>query len=83
LLIQARDALGVELATSVMVGDRMTDIEAGVRAGCALTVLVESGMHTQTRILTEDPPLGIEPDARVGGIQSAVAVVLQHRAAAR
>ena len=83
LLIRARDALGVDLAASVMVGDRMTDIEAGVRAGCSLTVLVESGMHTQTRIVTEEPPLMIEPDARVGDIQGAVTVVLQRRGAVR
>jgi len=83
LLIRARDALHIELTASGMVGDRMTDIEAGVRAGCALTILVESGRHAQARIITEDPPLGIEPDARVGDIRRAVNVVLQRRPVAR
>ena len=37
LLRPARNALGIDLAASVMIGDRMTDIEAGARAGCAAT----------------------------------------------
>jgi D-glycero-D-manno-heptose 1,7-bisphosphate phosphatase len=83
LLTRARDILGVELAASVMIGDRMTDVEAGARAGCAMTILVESGMHTQARIVTQDPPLDIEPDARVGDLKSAVTLVLARRATVR
>ena len=79
LLLRARSALGVDLAASVMIGDRITDIEAGERAGCALTILVETGMHTKSRIVTADPPLGIEPDARAGDLEEAVALVLRHR----
>ena len=77
LLLRARNALGIDLAASVMIGDRMTDIEAGARAGCVSRILVESGMHTKSRIVTADPPLGIEPDARAGDLEGAVALVLR------
>lgn len=40
LLHQAAERWGLELARSVMVGDRWRDIEAGRRAGCA-TVLID------------------------------------------
>ena len=34
LLLQARDAYGLDLASSFMIGDRWRDIEAGINAGC-------------------------------------------------
>lgn len=34
LLFQARDAYGLDLASSFMIGDRWRDIEAGINAGC-------------------------------------------------
>jgi D-glycero-D-manno-heptose 1,7-bisphosphate phosphatase len=34
LILAARDYWGIDLAQSFMVGDRLTDIEAGKRAGC-------------------------------------------------
>jgi len=34
LLLHARDAYGLDLASSFMIGDRWRDIEAGINAGC-------------------------------------------------
>lgn len=42
LLLQAAERLSIDLARSVMVGDRWGDIEAGRRAGCS-TVWIEQG----------------------------------------
>lgn len=43
LLLRAAAELGLDLARSVLVGDKPSDTEAGRRAGVARTVLVESG----------------------------------------
>ena len=49
MLLAAAAELELDLAGSHMVGDRITDIEAGVTAGCR-TVQVETGQHLSTRI---------------------------------
>jgi D-glycero-D-manno-heptose 1,7-bisphosphate phosphatase len=56
----------VDLAASVIVGDRWRDIEAGRRAGCA-TVLVDSG---------GSEPLTHEPDLRVASLADAADWIL-------
>lgn len=47
LLLAAADAHGLNLAESVMVGDRWRDVEAGRRAGCA-TVFIDYGYAERT-----------------------------------
>jgi D-glycero-D-manno-heptose 1,7-bisphosphate phosphatase len=54
LLLEAAADLRLDLRRSVMVGDRMTDVAAGARAGCC-TVLVRTGAHLQPEIQTPDP----------------------------
>jgi D-glycero-D-manno-heptose 1,7-bisphosphate phosphatase len=55
LLLMAADELGIDLALSVMVGDRTTDVEAGRRAGCR-TILVGQP-DALTRPTASLPPL--------------------------
>jgi D-glycero-D-manno-heptose 1,7-bisphosphate phosphatase len=43
MLLQAAQDLGLGLASSVLVGDKQSDLEAGRAAGLAACVLVESG----------------------------------------
>lgn len=43
LLLQAESDLDLDLASSVLIGDKRSDIQAGRRAGVHRTVLVESG----------------------------------------
>jgi len=43
MLLQAARDLGLDLASSVIVGDKQSDLEAGRAAGLAACVLVESG----------------------------------------
>lgn len=43
MLLQAAQDLNLDLAASVLIGDKVSDIEAGKRAGVGFTILVESG----------------------------------------
>ena len=43
MLLQAAHDLNVDLEVSVLIGDKVSDIEAGKRAGVGLTIIVESG----------------------------------------
>lgn len=52
MLHQAAQDLNLDLAASVLIGDKVSDIEAGKRAGVGFTILVESGHQ-------------IDPNARV------------------
>ncbi|MDP2342927.1 MAG: HAD family hydrolase [Deltaproteobacteria bacterium] len=56
----ARD-FDVDVGLSFMVGDRISDIEAGARAGCK-TVQVLSGAHAAPRIESPDAVVDVVPD---------------------
>lgn len=43
MLQQAADSLGLDLAASFIVGDQVSDLEAGRNAGCRASVLVRTG----------------------------------------
>jgi len=47
-LFDARDDLGVNLAQSYMIGDKWIDVETGLRAGCAVSLLVRTGYGAET-----------------------------------
>jgi D-glycero-D-manno-heptose 1,7-bisphosphate phosphatase len=53
---------------SIMVGDRWRDIEAGHRAGCRATILVD---------YRYDEPMPVSPDVRVGSLGEAVDWILR------
>jgi D-glycero-D-manno-heptose 1,7-bisphosphate phosphatase len=55
LLLQAAEENDLDLWQSFMIGDRLTDVAAGQRAGCG-TILVQTGQHLAAPIQTEDPP---------------------------
>jgi D-glycero-D-manno-heptose 1,7-bisphosphate phosphatase len=73
LLLLAAERYGIDLRTSVMVGDRWKDIEAGRRAGCA-TVLLGSGWG--------QPAHGVVPDFTAASIAEAVDWIVRRAAAA-
>jgi D-glycero-D-manno-heptose 1,7-bisphosphate phosphatase len=73
MLIDASREHGIDLAHSVMVGDRWRDVEAGRRAGCK-TVFVDSGY-------SERPPEA--PDFTVRGLGEAVPWILERAAEGR
>ena len=54
LLLQAARQRGLDLSASFLVGDRMTDVAAGARAGCR-TVLLRTPQTEAPPIATADP----------------------------
>ena len=43
MILRAAKELGLDVGASLMLGDRMSDLECGVNAGCAQSVLVRTG----------------------------------------
>ena len=43
MILRAAERFGVDVGASLMLGDRMSDLECGVNAGCAASVLVLTG----------------------------------------
>lgn len=66
LILEAAEAFGIDVAASVMVGDRWRDVEAGRQAGCR-TVFVNHGY-------AERQPE--RSDAVVGSLEEATAWIL-------
>ena len=52
MILAAHDECGVDLSRSVLVGDKLIDIEAGARAGVGLNILVSTEIvdHTITSV---------------------------------
>ena len=62
LLLRAAQELSLDLSASFLVGDRITDVIAGARAGCR-TVLVESSQSAAPPIETVEPlDVSVAPD---------------------
>jgi D-glycero-D-manno-heptose 1,7-bisphosphate phosphatase len=67
------------LPTSVMVGDRITDVLAGLSAGCQ-TVLIEGPQSTAPPIVTADPiDLSVRPDHACRSLADAARWILEAR----
>ena len=73
MLVDAAARLRIDLASSVMVGDRWRDIEAGERAGTT-TVFIDHGY---------DERRPDHPDHVVGSLAEAATVILQREQVAR
>ena len=67
MLIDAAHALGLDLRSSWMIGDRAGDIDAGFAAGCR-TILIDRGYN--------ENPAKHAPDFTVLSIKDAVEIVL-------
>ena len=77
LLLEAAREHNVDLAASFMVGDRLTDVIAGTRAGCR-TVQVETGKHLAPLIETSEPiDLSIEPTHVCADLPAAARWILE------
>jgi D-glycero-D-manno-heptose 1,7-bisphosphate phosphatase len=76
MLLTAATELDLDLAASVMIGDRASDVAAGQRAGCR-TVLVQSGMHLAPPIESPDRFDDVRPDATAADLAAAVRALLE------
>jgi D-glycero-D-manno-heptose 1,7-bisphosphate phosphatase len=72
LLIEAAETLGIDLMKSWMIGDGLTDIEAGGKAGCRTILLgrINSGLLCQLMEQT-----GARPDFVAADLYDAVRIV--------
>jgi D-glycero-D-manno-heptose 1,7-bisphosphate phosphatase len=79
MLLRAARELNLDLQTSFSVGDRITDVIAGARAGCR-TVLVETKMHLEPALETVEPlDLTVKPDYVCADLMGAVEWILKIR----
>jgi D-glycero-D-manno-heptose 1,7-bisphosphate phosphatase len=76
MILDAARELALDVAASVMVGDRISDIAAGARAGCK-TVLVETGKHDHPPIESPDGAIAATPDFVAPDLARAVDWVLR------
>ncbi len=53
LLLQAASALDLDLSRSILVGDALTDIQAGQNAKIPTNILVKTGLGSQQSVLPE------------------------------
>lgn len=53
MFFKARDLYGIDMKSSIVIGDKLTDIHAGKNAGVGRAFLVESG-HVVTKIAHRD-----------------------------
>jgi D-glycero-D-manno-heptose 1,7-bisphosphate phosphatase len=69
---------GLDLAASFLIGDRGSDIAAGVRAGCR-TVLIEGPASLEPPIVTVEPldPAECRPDRACANLTAAVNWILE------
>lgn len=71
-------AYNIDPMRSFLVGDRMTDIEAGARFGCR-TVLIDGPARCAPRIETPALPLDVVADAVVPDLEAAAAFIVASR----
>lgn len=77
MILQASRDHGIDLRSSFMVGDRITDIIAGSKAGCK-TVQVTTGKENDVPIQGTDPmDLAIRPDLVCDGLPAATDWILK------
>jgi D-glycero-D-manno-heptose 1,7-bisphosphate phosphatase len=77
MLLQAAREHGVDLRSSFAVGDRITDIIAGARAGCR-TALVQTGKHADAPIESPDGiDASVQPDFTGANLAAAAEWILK------
>ncbi len=75
MLYQAAQDLHLDLSKSYLVGDKLTDIQAGNLAGCK-TVLVQTGYGTEESKIKQDK---IKPNQIVPGLLDAIDWILSQK----
>jgi len=77
LLLRAAQEHDIALTRSFMIGDRITDIIAGARAGCR-TILMQTGKHLAPPIQTNEPlDLSAQPDYTCPDLLAAARWILE------
>ncbi len=77
LVYAAAKALGIDVSRSVFVGDRFSDVETGLNAGCAYSILVRTGKGAQEE--EEQEITAPAPDHIATDLSAAVDWVLERQ----
>lgn len=75
LILQAHQRYGMDLSTTVMIGDNAKDIECGHNAGCGATILVQTGSGVQA--LESLAARQIQPDRVARDLNHAARMIIQ------
>jgi len=73
MILRAAWAFGIELPKSYLIGDKITDIQAGARAGC-MTILVKTGKGKEH--LEQRSQWPVAPDYIASDLSEAVELLL-------
>lgn len=77
LVLRAASEHNLNLHLSFLVGDRITDIIAGAKAGCR-TVMVRTGKHDASPIETAEPlDVSVQPDCVCADLKAAAKWILR------
>ena len=63
MLLQAVKDLNIDVTNSLMIGDRMSDVNAGRNAGCKASYLVRTGYGLETLVKEPDPGCPVADNA--------------------
>lgn len=75
MLFQAADEFNIDLKNSFMIGDRISDIIAGNKAGCK-TIQVNTGRHLDKPIISNAYDSSIKPDYICNDLLEATRIIL-------
>lgn len=78
MLLQAAKEYNLDLSASFMIGDRISDIVAGHKAGCR-TILVETGMHQAKPIVSDAMDLTVKPDYVCADLYESFKIILERK----
>lgn len=67
MLLEAAGERNIDLKRSFMIGDRHSDVEAGIAAGC-LTILIGEGDHSSD----------VKPDFKMNSLLDAAKLIIHH-----
>ncbi len=76
MLLLAADEMDIDLKQSWCIGNSVSDVEAGSRAGCK-TIMVDSPAH-QRDAASSMLRIGVKPDYRAINIKEAVNIIKKH-----
>lgn len=76
LLLKAATDIDIDLTESWMIGDRISDVVAGFRAGCR-TVLVRTGKHIDKPIMSDSMDLSATPTFSCDTVVEAVEHIIK------
>jgi len=74
MLLTAAKEFDIDLSQSYMIGDRISDIIAGCKAGCK-TILLKTGMHNEAPIESDTFEPDIKPDFTCNNLIEAIKII--------